>query len=111
LRRSTFERIGPYDGDVLFENEEMRRHFCRHGARVRYARDFLIARRPPSFAKWREQRLRQAYEDLDLRAKTAAFMALLPLGAFGGLVGGWRVLLAAGARRHDGRAARRARPT
>jgi hypothetical protein len=97
LRRSTFERIGPYDGDVLFENEELRRHFCRHGARVRYARNFLIARRPPSFAKFREQRLRQAYEDLDLPAKTAAFAALLPLGALGGLVGGTAAVAGYGA--------------
>jgi hypothetical protein len=66
---------------LLFENEEMRRHFVRHGMRVHYARDFLIARRPPTFAKWREQRVRQAYEDLDARVKTAAFAALLPVGA------------------------------
>ena len=88
VRRSTFERIGPYDGNVLFENDEMRRHFCRHGARVHHARDFWIARRPPSFDKWREQRLRQAYEDLDFPLKTAAFAALLPLLALAGVVGG-----------------------
>jgi hypothetical protein len=81
VRRSTFLRLGPYDGDVLFENEEMRRHFLSHGARVRHARDFFIARRPPPFAKWREQRVRQAYEDLGFRAKTALFVALVPLAA------------------------------
>jgi hypothetical protein len=81
VRKSAFEQVGPYDGDLLFENEEMRRHFVRHGMRVHYARDFLIARRPPTFAKWREQRVRQAYEDLDARVKTAAFAALLPVGA------------------------------
>lgn len=81
LRRSVLTRIGPYDGDVLFENEEMRRHFLRHGARVRHARDFLIARRPPALAKWREQRVRQAYEDLDQRGKTALFAALVPIAA------------------------------
>jgi hypothetical protein len=53
VRRSAFARIGPYDGDVLFENEELRRHFLRNGMRVRHARRFLIARRPASLAKWR----------------------------------------------------------
>jgi hypothetical protein len=88
VRRSAFERIGPYDGDVLFENEEMRRHFCRNGGRVLHARDFLIARRPASFAKWREQRLRQAYEDVDLPLKTALFAGVLPLAALAGFLGG-----------------------
>jgi hypothetical protein len=88
VRRSTFLRIGPYDGDVLFENEEMRRHFRRHRTRVLHARDFLIARRPPTFAKWREQRLRQAYEDLDLQLKTSIFAALAPAGALVGLAAG-----------------------
>jgi hypothetical protein len=81
VRRATFMRIGPYDGDVLFENEAMRRHFLRHGTRVRHARDFLVARRAPTLAKWREQRLRQAYEDLDFPLKTALFLALLPTAA------------------------------
>jgi len=79
LRRSTFTRIGPYDGDVLFENEELRRHFLRHGTRVRHARGLFVARRPPTLAKWREQRLRQAYEDLDDVGKTAAFVLVLPV--------------------------------
>lgn len=94
VRRSAFQRIGPYDGDVLFENEEMRRHFCRHGMRVHHARDFLIARRPPSFAKWREQRVRQAYEDLDSPSKTAAFAAILPLGVLLASAGGGDVATA-----------------
>jgi len=88
VRRSTFLRIGPYDGDVLFENEEMRRHFRRHRTRVLHARDFLIARRPPTFAKWREQRMRQAYEDLDLPLKTSLFAALVPTGALIALAAG-----------------------
>ena len=88
LRRSTFERIGPYDGDVLFENEELRRHFLRHGARVRHARDLLVARRPPTLRKWREQRLRQAYEDLDNVGKTVAFFALLPVALLLAGIGG-----------------------
>jgi hypothetical protein len=81
FRRSTFRRLGHYDGDVLFDNEEIVRHFAAGGARVAYARDFFIHKRPPALAKWREQRPRQAYEDFGMRAKTALFAALLPLGA------------------------------
>jgi hypothetical protein len=55
---------------------------------VLHARDFLIARRPPAFAKWREQRVRQAYEDLDLPLKTSLFAALVPVGVLIGLVAG-----------------------
>ncbi len=94
VRRSTFQRIGPYDGDVLFENEEMCRHFRRHDTRVRYARDFLIARRPPTLAKWREQRLRQAYEDLDFPMKTAGFALIAPMGGMLAVAGGTGALIA-----------------
>lgn len=121
VRRSAFQRIGPYDGDTLFENEEMRRHFVRHGGRVAHARDLIVARRPPSLAKWREQRVRQAYEDLDMPLKTAAFAALLPIavgltiaGTFDGLawlaasIAALAIVLAALGRR--GAAARAAFP-
>ncbi|HUF93560.1 MAG TPA: glycosyltransferase [Candidatus Limnocylindria bacterium] len=80
FRRSTFRRVGAYDGDVLFDNEEIVRHFAAAGARIAYARDFFILKRPPTLAKWREQRPRQAYEDFGMRAKTALFALLLPLG-------------------------------
>lgn len=81
FRRSTMRRLGHYDGDVLFDNEEIVRHFAAAGARIAYARDFFILKRPPALAKWREQRPRQAYEDFGMHAKTALFTALLPLGA------------------------------
>lgn len=97
VRRSTFERIGAYDGDTLFENEEMRRHFVRQGARVAHARDLIVARRPPSLAKWREQRVRQAYEDLDMPLKTTVFAALLPIAVVLAFTGGlvWFVVAVA----------------
>ena len=79
FRRSTFIAAGSYDGDVLFDNEEIIRHFARSGARVCYADDLFIAKRPPTFRKWLEQRPRQAYEDFGLRFKTMLFAALLPL--------------------------------
>ena len=93
LRRSTMLRVGHYDGDVLFDNEEIVRHFALHGARVAYARDFFILKRPPTFQKWIEQRPRQAYEDFVMRAKTALFMSLLPVACALGLALGTRALL------------------
>jgi hypothetical protein len=89
FRRSTMLRSGEYDGDVLFDNEEIIRHFARHVARIHYANDFFIRKRPPKFRKWLEQRPRQAYEDFGLRAKTTLFAVSLPgmalLGIFAGL--------------------------
>ncbi|MFN2508502.1 MAG: glycosyltransferase family 2 protein [Chthoniobacterales bacterium] len=78
FRRSTMLRVGHYDGDVLFDNEELVRHFAAAAADIHDATDFFIQKRPPTLRKWREQRPRQAYEDFGLRAKTALFL-LLPL--------------------------------
>jgi hypothetical protein len=69
-------RLGHYDGDVLFDNEEIIRHFARFGASVHYAIDFFVQKRPPTLRKWKEQRPRQAYEDFGLRAKTALFLSV-----------------------------------
>ncbi|MGQ0763798.1 MAG: glycosyltransferase [Acidobacteriota bacterium] len=79
FRRSTMRRVGPYDGDVLFDNEEIVRHFAVRGANIKYATDFFILKRPPTFKKWIEQRPRQAYEDFVMRAKTVAFLSVLPV--------------------------------
>lgn len=97
LRRSTMLRVGHYDGDVLFDNEEIVRHFILQGASVCHANDFFVLKRPPTLAKWREQRPRQAYEDFVMRAKTLAFMAVLPLALVIGQAGGPGALLAYGA--------------
>jgi hypothetical protein len=97
VRRSTFRRLGHYDGDVLFDNEELVRHFAAGGARIAYARDFFVLKRPPTLAKWREQRPRQAYEDFGMRAKTALFAAILPLGVVTAFAGGRRAAGAYGA--------------
>ncbi len=78
FRRSTMRRVGPYDGDVLFDNEEIVRHFALNGANICYALDFFIPKLPPTFRKWLEQRPRQAYEDFVMRVKTAAFISVLP---------------------------------
>lgn len=79
---------GNYDGDVLFDNEEMIRHFASHGCMIAYASDLFVRKRPPVFRKWLEQRPRQAYEDFGLRAKTALFLVLLPLLLAAGLLYG-----------------------
>ena len=98
VRRGAMRRLGHYDGDVLFDNEEIVRHFRAKGARLRYARDFFILKRPPSFRKWVEQRPRQAYEDFVMRAKTLFFAALLPaLLVLWAAAGGRAALVAAAA--------------
>lgn len=79
FRRSTMLRVGPFDGDVLFDNEEIVRHFALNGVDINYALDFFMLKRPPTFRKWLEQRPRQAYEDFVMRAKTAAFISVLPV--------------------------------
>lgn len=86
FRRSTMRRVGHYDGDVLFDNEEIVRHFALRGAKIKYARDFFILKRPPAFTKWLEQRPRQAYEDFVMRAKTVAFLSVLPVVLASGFV-------------------------
>jgi hypothetical protein len=82
FRRSTMLRVGHYDGDVLFDNEEIIRHFARAGASVSYALNLFVQKQPPTLRKWKEQRPRQAYEDFGLRGKTALF-ATLPFVAAG----------------------------
>jgi hypothetical protein len=94
FRRSTFLRVGHYDGDVLFDNEEIVRHFALSGADVTCATDFFVLKRPPTFAKWMEQRPRQAYEDFVMRAKTALFASLVPAALAVGLFAGWAALAA-----------------
>lgn len=85
FRRSAMLRVGHYDGDVLFDNEEIIRHFAAAGASIDYAIDFFIRKRPPQHSKWKEQRPRQAYEDFGLRAKTALFVSL-PIVVFLGAI-------------------------
>ncbi len=79
FRRTTILEAGHYDGDVLFDNEEIIRHFAQHGCTIAYATDLFVKKRPPAFRKWIEQRPRQAYEDFGLRTKTALFFALIPV--------------------------------
>jgi hypothetical protein len=86
-------RVGPYDGDVLFDNEEIIRHFARAGATINYAANLFVRKRPPAFRKWIEQRPRQAYEDFGLRAKTALFLSLPLIATWVGIAFGLRGLI------------------
>jgi hypothetical protein len=92
FRRSTILNAGEYDGDVLFDNEEIIRHFARRGSRICYANNFFIHKRPPKFRKWLEQRPRQAYEDFGLRFKTVLFASLLPIAVAIIFIGGVKSL-------------------
>ena len=85
--------VGHYDGDVLFDNEEIVRHFILNGGDVCYALDLFILKRPPTLRKWVEQRPRQAYEDFDMRTKTMLFMSLLPSAIALALFSGARAAL------------------
>jgi hypothetical protein len=90
--RAAMLRVGPYDGDVLFDNEEIIRHFAKAGAAISYATDLFVRKRPPLLRKWMEQRPRQAYEDFGLRTKTALFLSLPMVAAWLGAAFGWRSL-------------------
>ena len=93
FRRATMLRVGHYDGDVLFDNEEIIRHFARGGAAIRYATNLFVRKKPPSLKKWIEQRPRQAYEDFGLRAKTALFFSLPPLAMLFIFAAGWKGIM------------------
>jgi len=85
FRRRALLTTGRYDGDVLFDNEEIIRHFAASGCTIAYANNLFVRKCPPTFRKWAEQRPRQAYEDFGLRLKTTLFLALLPLFVLIGL--------------------------
>jgi hypothetical protein len=93
FRRETMLRVGHYDGDVLFDNEEIIRHFARAGATVSYAINLFVRKRPPTLRKWIEQRPRQAYEDFGLRSKTALFLSVPIIAGWIGFAFGFKALL------------------
>jgi hypothetical protein len=82
FRRGRMLAAGYYDGDVLFDNEEIIRHLANDRCSLAYANDLFVRKCPPTFRKWIEQRPRQAFEDFGMRVKTTLFFAL-PLLSFG----------------------------
>jgi hypothetical protein len=83
VRRSTFRKMGGYDGDVLFENLELIRTVRAHGGRECRPLDLYVRRLPPDLARFWSQRVRQAYDDLAQPARMALFLAVLPALATG----------------------------
>ncbi|GAA3583251.1 hypothetical protein GCM10022419_076290 [Nonomuraea rosea] len=78
IRRSFFERMGGYDGDVLFENLELIRTVRAHGGVECRPAGLYVRRLPPDASRFWSQRVRQAYDDLAQPARLAFFLAVLP---------------------------------
>jgi hypothetical protein len=95
VRREAFLSSGAYDGDAMFENLELMRTIRAAGGTVVTPLDLYVARRPPSTEHFLSQRVRQAYDDLGVPARIAAFLAVAPLAAESLRRGHVRRLLAA----------------
>ena len=78
VRRSFLASVGGYDGDVLFENLELMRTVRAAGGRVFDEPTLFVRRRPPAFARFLEQRPRQAYDDWAQPLRFGAFLAAAP---------------------------------
>jgi hypothetical protein len=78
LRRATYLRAGSYNADVLFENLELVRTICAVGGRERVLENVFVARRPPTFANYLDQRVRQAYDEFARPARLVIQLALGP---------------------------------
>lgn len=78
VRRSFLASVGGYDGDVLFENLELMRTVTAAGGRIVDQPTLFVRRRPPTFARFLEQRPRQAYDDWAQPLRFAAFLATGP---------------------------------
>jgi len=80
IRRSRFESIGGYDGNVMFENLELIRTVRAAGGHELAPLDLYVRRLPPTTRHFVSQRVRQAYDDLAQPARMVAFLGLLPIG-------------------------------
>ncbi|WP_111184689.1 glycosyltransferase [Nonomuraea aridisoli] len=78
IRRSFFERMGGYDGDVLFENLELIRTVRAHGGVEARPPGLYVRRLPPDASRFWSQRVRQAYDDLAQPARLAFSLSVLP---------------------------------
>jgi hypothetical protein len=83
IRRSAFEAIGGYDGNVIFENLELMRTVSACGGRVATPLDLYVRRLPPATSHFFSQRARQAYDDFAIPARLFASLAVLPATLFG----------------------------
>ena len=85
VRSSALLACGGYDGDVMFENLELRRTIEAAGGRIVTPLDLFVRRMPPSSGHFWSQRVRQAYDDLALPGRLAVFLAIVP-GVAAGLL-------------------------
>ncbi len=113
IRRSTFERAGGYDGDVLWENLELLRTVDAAGGTIAVMPDCYVRRLPPTASHFRSQRVRQAYDEFARPARLAITLAVLPASllalrrnprALVAAIGTTVALAEAGRRRAGGRA-------
>jgi hypothetical protein len=95
VRRATFEQMGGYDGDVLFENLELMRTVQAAGGLVARPLDLVVPRRPPATGRFWGQRMRQAYDDLAQPWRAGAFLLVLPGVAVAARSGRLRPVMAA----------------
>ena len=79
IRRSAYDAIGGYDGDVLFENLELIRTVEAAGGVVDRRPDLFVLRLPPSSERFIEQRIRQAYDDFARPTRLGLALATVPL--------------------------------
>jgi hypothetical protein len=82
IRRTMWEAMGGYDGNVLFENLELIRTVRAHGGVERCPLDLYVRRLPPRTSRFWNQRVRQAYDDLAQPLRMAAFLAVVPATAY-----------------------------
>jgi hypothetical protein len=79
LHRPTFEAVGGYDGDVLFENLELIRTIRAGGGSEAAPLDLYVRRLPPPARRFWSQRVRQAYDDLAQPGRLLTFLATGPV--------------------------------
>ena len=90
IRRSSYLRVGGYDGDVLFENLELVRTLRAVGGYERRLDDTFVVRRPPSAAHYLRQRVRQAYDEFARPARLGTQLAFAPLALIAARIAGSR---------------------
>jgi len=78
IRRSAYDAMGGYDGDVLFENLELIRTVEAADGVVRRRPDLFVLRLPPTSRRFWEQRVRQAYDDLARPSRLGVALATIP---------------------------------
>ena len=81
VRRSKLIATGGYDGDVMFENLELRRTIEASGGRIATPLDLYVRRLPPSSRHFLSQRVRQAYDDFALPRRMSLFLGVAPASA------------------------------